>query len=153
MAFRFTLSRGMVKGIVDAGVKGALITTGESLVVKIRNSMNPGMYRKYKFKGGTHYSSMPGTPPAPWTRRLSDSITYATSFGSKSSPGPSARATDGINSPIGDDTEMVLSVGSNVEYALSMERGLKSKKVSPRPYLWPALSGSRELIKKSFVRV
>jgi len=152
MSFRFTLSRSMVKGIVDAGVKGSLIDVGEKLVTKIRGSMVAGSYRRYKFKGKVHYSSMPLTPPSPISYRLRDSITYATSFGIKSQVGPAAGAGDGINEPNGSDQEMVLSIGSNVEYALSMEKGYRKNKVERRPYLWPALASSRELIKSSFVR-
>ena len=137
--------------MVERNTKTAFNKIGAGLVEKVRSSMSAGSGKTYKRKGELpHVASSPGRPPAPWSGRLHDSITFRTSFGQKSSMGGRAKPGDEINEPKGAMGGYALSVGSNVPYALSMEKGQKRNKVAARPYLWPCLVGSRGLIKEAF---
>jgi len=149
----FNLDKKALNMMVEENVREALKITGAGLVKIVKDSMQPGSGRVYKVKGQEHIASSPGQPPAPWSGRLRDSITYHTNFGDKSELGPAAKATDAIGKPKRAMGGYAVSVGSNTPYALTMERGQKIKKVAARPYLWPALKRSRNLIKEAFDRV
>ena len=142
---------------VERNVSIALNEVGKGLVEYIRNSMAPGGGKVYKYKTRSHQASAPSQPPSPESGRLKDSITWATSFGTRSNPGGSAQPGDGVGKPETVVGFQSVVVGSNVPYALSMELGQKGKtgrfRTRARPYLWPALKKNRELIKKAFTRV
>ena len=142
---------------VNDNIREALIDVGGDLVDKIRDSMVPGHGRRYKRRRhmiyNVHFSSAPGRPPAPWTYRLRDSIMFHSSFGDKSIMGPAAKRNDGIKRPCGAMDAHIVSVGTNVEYALNLEKGSKKLHIQARPFLWPALKSSRGLIKEAFNRV
>lgn len=148
---KIEISKTLITKIAEENIRTALIITGQKLVTKIRDSMVAGTGMIYTIKGETHFASSPGRPPAPWTGRLKDSITYHTNFGDRSATGPAARSEDAINKPQQAMGGYVVSVGSNVEYALDLEMGTKN--ISPRPYLWPMLKSSSEDIKVAFDRV
>jgi len=141
---------------VELNIRIGLMEAGAGIVEKVRKSMVPGHGRRWKRKGhvrnDVHIASTPGRPPAPWSYRLHDSIMFHTSFGDKSDMGPNAQKTDGIGRPWHIYGEHVVSIGSNVPYAGTMEFGMKEKGIKPRPYLWPSLKKSRALIKKAFDR-
>jgi len=120
--------------------------------------MVPGTGRRYKRKGHrVHVASVPGRPPAPQSRRLHDSIMYFSSFGDKSNIGSSARPSDELRRPKKAPNNHVVSIGSNVPYALALEKGVKRSftggRIASRAYLWPSLKRSREMIKEAFTRV
>jgi len=148
---RIEINKQAIITLAESNIRTALIITGQTLVTKIRNSMVMGTGIIYTRKGETHYASAPGRPPAPWTERLRDSITYQTNWGDRCATGPSASASDAVGKPQQAMGGYVVSVGTNVDYALDLESGTKN--ISPRPYLWPALKDSTEDIKKAFDRV
>ena len=147
------INRTELNKIVEGNIRTALIIAGQGLVTYIRNSMAPGTGKKYTRDGEVHFASVAGKPPAPWTGRLRDSITYQTNFGDKCAPGPTAQSGDVVGKPKPAMGGYVVTVGSNVDYALTMEKGQKIKKVASRPYLYPALMGNRAMIRKAFERV
>lgn len=153
MALKININKAAILKEVELGVKEALIKTGIVLVAKIRTSMSPGTGKTYKWKGGVHTASAPGQPPSPFSRRLHDSITYHTTFGDKSEVGSQAHQADAVGKPKRSMGGYSVVVGSNVEYARSLEMGDKSQGLAPRPFLWPALKMSREDIKDAFTRV
>jgi len=144
----------LLKAMVSTEVRSALVEVGTKIVSNVRESMVPGSWRSYKVKGVIHVASAPGKPPAPWSHRLHDSITYRTTFGDKSSLGPRAKSSDAIKEPKRAMGGHAVSIGSNAPYALSMEKGMRSgkRKVANRPYLWPALKRSRGTIKEAFTK-
>lgn len=148
---RIEINKALITSIVEGNVRTSLIITGQTLVTKIRNSMAPGTGNIYTRGGKQHYASSPGRPPAPWTHRLVDSITYQTNWGDRCATGRAARAEDAVNKPQQAMGGYVVSVGTNVEYGDDLELGTKT--IAPRPYLWPALKGSTDDIKKAFSRV
>lgn len=147
---KVSINKKAIDAIVEKNVRQALVGIGTGLVKKIRNSMVPGTGKSYKIKNTIHIASMPGKPPSPFTYRLHDSITFQSNFGDKSNLGPSAQSGDGVGRPKRTMGGYVVTVGSKVPYALNLEIGNKKKGLAPRPYLWPALKGSRELIKEAF---
>lgn len=160
MATKVTIHKALLLNEVEKGVREALIETGIRLVAKIRDSMAPGTGKVYKWKGGVHIASAPGQPPAPFSRRLYNSITYHTTFGDKSDPiltggfyepGDDPK-DDGVKKPQRAMGGYSVVVGSNVPYALALEMGRKDRGALARPYLWPMLKGSREEIKDAFTR-
>ena len=150
MATKVTINKLAATMVAEQGVRGALIETGARLVEKVRASMTPGTGRTYKWKGGQHTASAPDQPPAPFSRRLHDSISYHTTFGDKSSVGQEAEDGDGIKKPQQAMGGHSVVIGTNVPYALDLEIGTKN--VSMRPYLWPALKRSMADIKEAFKR-
>ena len=141
---------------VEQVSRAALIDVGRFMVSDIRRSMAAAGKggRKYRIsKGVTHQASAPGQPPSPFSGRLHDSISYQTNWGDKSGVGPAAKYSDKIGRPSRAMGGYVVSVGSNVPYALSLEKGSARRKLQSRPYLWPALRRAREAIKTSFTRV
>ncbi len=86
------------------------------------------------------------TPPSPnyiRTGRLRASITYAT----KTAHGnPGKEAQSGDSDPHGTPEDDVVCVGTNVEYASSVEFG--TSRMPPRPYLSLALNGHMNEYKK-----
>lgn len=138
---------------IEGNVRVGLILAGKGIVELVRASMAAsGGGRTYKTKFGIHTASGPGMPPAPQTWRLHDSIAYHTNFGDSSPVGPRADKGDKISKPKRAMGGYVVSIGSNVPYALSLEKGNRVKKTAARPYLWPALKKSREIIKEAFDR-
>ena len=131
---------------VEKNVNIALKLIGKGLVKYTRDSMS------------TSAGSTPGSPPGVESGRLYDSITWATSFGPKSRPAGRAFPSDGVGKPKLLEGIKAVVVGSNVPYALALERGArttrgKKRRVAARPYLWPALRSNKELIIESFKRV
>jgi HK97 gp10 family phage protein len=86
------------------------------------------------FTGTPSGDPEPGTP----TGRLSGSITMASNFsqGVRGLKSP-AEASDAVRAPGGDgDASPRVAVGTNTDYAEFVEKG--TKKMEPRPYLYPA---------------
>jgi hypothetical protein len=82
------------------------------------NLNRPGNYRLYYVDGKPHYSSAPGSPPAPITGKLRDSIVAG-----------STSPMDGANPAVG-------WIGTDVEYAIELEFGRGGEnKTAPRPFL------------------
>ena len=138
---------------VNNNIRNGLKEIGQDMVRLIRSSMVPGYGKVYKTKKGIHLASSPGSPPAPLTYRLHDSITYATTFGDKSKPGPRAQSDDFVGVPKKEVSVHTLSVGTSAPYGLAMEKGSKVTGLKARPYLWPALKKSRSIIKEALDRV
>ena len=144
------ISKQRINDLVNGNVRRALVDVGESLVDSIRGSMWFGLGKKYKYKGKIHFASSPGMPPTILSGRLHDSITYATTFGDTSPIGNRAQSGDGVSKPMASIDEHILVIGSNVPYALALEKGIKTRGLAPRPYLWPSLKKGRDTIKKAF---
>jgi hypothetical protein len=136
---------------VEKNVRVALSDVGKKITDRVVSSMGPGAGRKVKIDGRIHTRSLPGQPPAPFTSRLRDSITFRTNFGDKSTVGTNAKQSDAIRQPKPAMGGYVVSIGTNVPYALSLEKGTRPK--NARPYLWPALKASRADIREAFNRV
>jgi hypothetical protein len=137
-------------------VAKALDESGELVQETIKKSMRRGDYRPWPSKkgdGSIHWSSKPRKPPAPDTKRLKDSITYKVSDGSGSEPGPHADEDDGVKTPIAEGDEVILVVGSNVEYARVQEEGYTFEhrgtiNLEERPYIMPAYRKNKSKIKR-----
>lgn len=153
MTFKLNIDKRALTKKVEGNIRTALIISGQGLVTYIRESMVPGTHKKYDIDGSIHMSSSPGSPPSPRSGKLRDSITYQTNFGDKCATGPMASPADAVGKPKRAMGGYVVSVGSNVSYALSMEKGEKTHRVAPRPYLRTALMANRALIKRAFTRV
>lgn len=76
------------------------------------------------------------------TGRLSDSITYATSK-KKSSVRKKAKEGDGVQKA---QDKYTVVAGTNVEYAIYVEKGARGR--GARPYLYPALANHVDEFKK-----
>jgi len=148
---RFNLNKALLRKQVESNVRIALVISGTNLTRTIKASMIPGGGGKVTYKGRMHVRSSPNQPPSPMSGRLRDSVHYITSFGVKSPLGPMAKKTDRLSQPK-ETGAMVVSVGTNAEYALAIEKGYRPLNLKKRPYLWPALKGSREMIKDAFTR-
>jgi len=148
------INKALMVQLVEGDVRPALAEIGAKIVSDVRESMVPGTGRTYKHKGRVHTASAAGRPPSPDSGKLRDSITFHTNFGDQSRVGPMANSGDAIKKPKRAMGGYVVSVGSNVHYALAMEKGTKagksSRRVADRPYLWPALVRSRGIIKEAF---
>jgi len=165
---RVTLSKDKLRRAVAGRLRESLINIGSDLVTDVKDSMvnfsastaglrsraqvasgrtnARGSGRVYMIKGVRHRSSPPGSPPAPFTHRLKDSIMFYTSFGDRSNQGPAVQRGDNIKKPKGNMwTKHLVVVGTNVPYAAALEHGTPS--IKPRPYLWPALKRARQNIK------
>lgn len=156
MTFQFDKQR--LTTMAEMNIRTALMIIGVNLVAEIRASMVGGFGKVYKKKGVEHRASAPGQPPSPETARLQDSIMYTTTFGDKSEVGSKAQIGDGLDDVTKENDEHFVTVGTNVPYALALEKGAKVKYsrkagILPRPYLWPALKKSSEMIKAAFKRV
>ena len=82
------------------------------------------------------------------TGRLRGSITHATKDGVsrvRHSNSKGAGQHDAVSRP---HSEYEVWIGTNVEYAPYVEYG--TRKMSPRPYLRPALDNNRKLVRKLF---
>lgn len=133
------LFRKMVTDRVDV----AMTDIGNNLVTKIQRSMDETQRgRRVSIGGRGHYVSIPGNPPAPFTRRLFNSISWATSTGKHSA----SKGPDSVDSPQYIFNSITLSVGTKVPYGLILE--LKGH--HNRPYLWPALWTGRNIIQTAF---
>ena len=121
----------------------------EFLSKAVKDSMVEGNYRPWPSKrgdGSIHYSSKPGTPPAPDTEELKDSISWAASNGQK---GGAEGSDPGIESPI---------YGSNVNKSegrvgTTNDKGIFHEMAwtvdgEKRPFLRPgAINNAKEIIK------
>lgn len=132
----------------------------DHLVKDVKASMLPGHHVEWKSNkndGTSHWSSSPGTPPAPDTNILKDSISYAISNGKKSGVGPAAsrgakfiKSVDNVGSPIAMLKEVVGIVGTKDERAESLELGLEFE---PRPFLRPAIPRNKGVLRSIFSNV
>lgn len=106
-----------------------------------KDSMVEGSYKRSLSKrgdGSYHWSSSPGTPPAPDTEALKDSVSYATSGGKTGGLGPNSEV-DNILVPVPlGVSETVGRIGTNDIVGLWQELGTKINK-GKRPFLRPAL--------------
>ena len=163
-----TFDKSALRRAVNFRIRESLVKIGSELVGDIRDSMisqhSAGVMRTrsevrqgkragkvgklYKIAGKLHRASPPGSPPAPFSHRLKDSIMFHTSYGDKSEMGPAALREDALNKPQGNIwTSQGVAIGSNVPYAAVLEHG--NRRIKPRPYLWPALKRSKEMIKRN----
>lgn len=145
---------------VDRNVKIGLVEVGNNLVSYIRESMKPGSGRVShtrvtdSFGRGrriSHRRSAPGEPPAPFTMRLHDSISWSTSMGDNSTVGPNAREGDAVWRPKTSTNQHTVSIGTNVPYSLRLERG--GGKMKARPYLAVALKKNFGIIREAFSKI
>ena len=107
-----------------------------------KDSMVEGAYKRSLSKkgdGSYHWSSSPGTPPAPDTEALKDSISYAISGGKTGGLGPKSEV-DGIDAPVyGANTNLAVGrIGTNDAVGLFQELGTRISQ-GKRPFLRPAL--------------
>lgn len=107
-----------------------------------KDSMVEGSYKRSLSKRGDglyHWSSTPGTPPAPDTEALKDSVSYATSGGKTGGLGPKSEV-DNIDTPIyGANTNLMVGrIGSKDIVSLWQELGTRINQ-GKRPFLRPAL--------------
>jgi len=143
----------MVKAIWhDAEVMAAIVSAENRIVDKacslitdkIKASMKPGSYRKYPSKrgdGSWHWSSEPGTPPAPDTVALKDSISYATSGGKTGGLGPNSEVPNVSIPSASASTGAVGNIGTQDAVGLWQELGTKLNS-DQRPFLRPAVLNS-----------
>lgn len=104
-------------------VRNGLQSVGFFLESDIKRSFKPGHGRTYIIHNKIHRASAPGEPPAVLTGRLRSSI-----------------ATDLKKNSV--------KIGTNVEYAKSLEYG--TSKVAARPFLRPALERNKREIPRVF---
>lgn len=107
-----------------------------------KDSMVEGSYKRSLSKkgdGSYHWSSSPGTPPAPDTEALRDSVSYATSGGKTGGIGSNSEVGN-IDTPVfGSNTNMTVGrVGTMDVTGLFQELGTRINK-GKRPFLRPAL--------------
>lgn len=137
------LDKRLLRKVVTDRTNQAMTEIGNNMVSKIQHSMDStARGKRVRIRGRTHHVSLPGNPPAPFTRRLYNSISWATSTGLHST----GMGEDSVNRPRYVYNSITLSIGSNVPYALQLE--LKGK--HNRPYLWPALWTGRGIIQTAF---
>lgn len=128
------------------------VESGCMLITKdTKNSMKAGSYRPYKSRkgdGSIHYSSQPGTPPAPDTRLLRGSISYQTSDGKSGGIEGPASQEDGIGKPSGDDLDIVGAIGTRRPEGYWLE--ISTPNMEARPFLGPQLANKKEIVKAIF---
>lgn len=83
-----------------------------------------------RFTGTPSWNPEPGTP----TGRLGSSLTMASSWGKRTRVTGKAKQNDAVRPPTGEGKSVV--VGTNISYSLFPELG--TRKMYPRPYLFPA---------------
>ena len=117
------------------------------LTQKVKDSMVPGSYRLWLSKkgdGSYHWSSKPGTPPAPDTEELKDSISFSTSGGKSGGIGSNSKVAN-IDQPPAIVNSVIGNVGTNEIKGLWQELGT-SINPDKRPFLRPVLYGSTQEI-------
>ncbi len=130
-------------------VEKALNRSGALLERKIKLSMRAGTGKVYIKKSVRHRASAPGQPPAVDLGRLRSSITWRSSMLDGSVVGADAKPEDAVGFPVSTvPGEIIVIVGTNVEYAADLELG--TPKIKPRPFLRPALENNRAEILKFF---
>lgn len=124
-------------------IEGEIIEDACQIITQeAKDSMVEGSYRRWLSKkgdGSYHWSSHPGTPPAPDTEALKDSISYATSGGKTGGVGPNAEVGN-IESPsYGGNVNMTVGrIGTKDIVGLWQELGTRISS-GKRPFLRPAL--------------
>lgn len=125
-------------------IENNIIEDACKIVVKeAKDSMVPGNYKRslsMKKDGSYHWSSRPGSPPAPDTEELKDSVSYATSSGKSGGIGSKSRVGN-ISAPSATQNESVGRVGTNDIKGLWQELGTdQNPEPNERPFLRPALA-------------
>lgn len=127
-----------VKNVENEIIEGAC----QIITQEAKDSMVEGSYKRSLSKkgdGSYHWSSTPGTPPAPDTEALKDSVSYATSGGKTGGIGPNSEV-DNIDAPVyGANTNMTVGrIGTKDIVGLWQELGTRINQ-GKRPFLRPAL--------------
>ncbi|MHB8871226.1 MAG: hypothetical protein ACYC5G_02080 [Candidatus Doudnabacteria bacterium] len=136
-----------VLSVVQMAENGIIEDACFLVTQKSKDSMVEGSYRRWMSKrgdGSYHWSSSPGTAPAPDTEELKDSISYSTSSGKTGGIG-SASKVDNIDLPIPDSSGAVGHIGTKEEKGLWNELGTRLNE-DKRPFLRPALTDSEDEI-------
>ena len=140
-----------VKIEVDKGALGAIKSACIMVQRDVKQSMkHVGGGREYPRPGGKiHKASAPGEPPVIDYQRLVGSISYNwKGSGTETGIGQGQKGEgDGVSQP---DKDLTGYVGTNVEYAKSLELGNAERHLKPRPYLRPSLERNRNKIKDFF---
>ena len=125
--------------------KDEILEEFEEAKQRTLNAIGLQMERNAKIEIAKAVYDTPESPNYKRTGRLRASITYATKT-EHGKPEKNAALQAGDSEPQGIPEDDCVYVGTNVEYASSVELG--TSKMKPRPYLKPAISNHLNEYKK-----